>query len=177
MAKSIQRDAPWLRRIDVDQMLYELAPHRGERRLILFACACCRLAWPLLHADARRTVEVFELFADGRVGRRECSTRPPPVRDDTRPAALWAAEAVSALREWFAGPYDPLPEAGLSAEAAGVRELSGRLQAAGLVADHGTLRAVAGGRPRGRPRRPRGPRRRRRVGLDAGPPPGGGPGR
>src|SRR5262249_32189921 len=101
MAKTTRRDAPWLKYTDVDQMLQELAPRGDERRMCLFACACCRLAWPLLGERARQTVEVFERYAAGEATRGEVFAQPYGVPWSQRPAALWAAEAVSALRSWF----------------------------------------------------------------------------
>jgi hypothetical protein len=38
---------------------------RWERKLRLFAAACCRRAWPVLDANGRATVEMSERFADG----------------------------------------------------------------------------------------------------------------
>jgi hypothetical protein len=40
---------------------------RGRRRLRLYACACCRQVWHLLHDEARAAVEAAEGNADGQV--------------------------------------------------------------------------------------------------------------
>jgi hypothetical protein len=40
---------------------------RGRRRLRLYACACCRQVWHLLHDEARAAVEAAEAHADGQV--------------------------------------------------------------------------------------------------------------
>jgi hypothetical protein len=74
----------WLATDDVAAMLTALRPGHGEvglvlpgrlgevayrasaRKLRLFACACCRAAWPLLTDErSRSAVEVAERFADG----------------------------------------------------------------------------------------------------------------
>jgi hypothetical protein len=43
-----------------------------ERKLRLFACACCRCVWPLLASEerGRRAVEAAEQYADGLIDRR-----------------------------------------------------------------------------------------------------------
>lgn len=44
----------------------------GKRKLRLFACACCRLVWDMLHDPLlRQSVEVAEQFAEGESGKDE----------------------------------------------------------------------------------------------------------
>src|SRR5262249_263628 len=53
------------------QAMLEALPRRDEvsdRRLRLFACACCRLAWHLLPGLPRRLVALVERHADGELG-------------------------------------------------------------------------------------------------------------
>jgi hypothetical protein len=115
MATGTRREAAWLDRTDVEKLLFEVAPRRGERRLGLFACACCRLAWPLLAPLAQKTVEVFEGLADGVAISREVPTR-FGVRAGTWSAGVWAIEAVEGLPGWFSRPFDA---AGIAAHGLG----------------------------------------------------------
>src|SRR4051812_12119425 len=55
----------WLECADPTPMLEFLRGTASERKLRLFACACCRRIWHLLpHAAARVFVEVAEQYAD-----------------------------------------------------------------------------------------------------------------
>jgi len=56
----------WLACAKPEPMLKFLQGKASERKLRLFACACCRRIWRLLtHADSRAVVDVAERYADG----------------------------------------------------------------------------------------------------------------
>src|SRR5262245_16772230 len=59
-------EAEWLICIDPHTMLELVRNTASERKLRLFAVACCRRVWHLLiHEASRKAVEVGERFADG----------------------------------------------------------------------------------------------------------------
>jgi hypothetical protein len=59
-------DAEWLDSKDPDAMLAHLDGKVSDRKLRLFACACCRSFWGYLkHEHLRRGVLVAERYADG----------------------------------------------------------------------------------------------------------------
>jgi hypothetical protein len=65
------KEDEWLASGEPEKMLEFLGDRASERRLRLFAAACCRRVWDTLTADAgRRAVEVAEGFADGAAGAR-----------------------------------------------------------------------------------------------------------
>jgi hypothetical protein len=62
-------EAEWRAATDPQKMLNFLRGRASERKLRLFAVACCRHVWPLLRDQRSRTsVEISERFADGNVG-------------------------------------------------------------------------------------------------------------
>jgi hypothetical protein len=103
-------EAEWLAATEPQAMLVHLGDRTSDRKLQLFACACCRRVWPLLIDYRSRTgVEAAERYADG-----EASF-----------AALMAAfdEAMQATRDvsdanGAAGPGAPSLGAVRAAEAA-----------------------------------------------------------
>jgi hypothetical protein len=59
-------EAEWLACEDPERLLVFLRGTARERKLRLFACACCRRVWHLLtDADSRAAAEAAERFADG----------------------------------------------------------------------------------------------------------------
>lgn len=57
----------WLECADPRPMLKLLQLRVSDRKIRLFACACCRRVWDFISPPARRAVEVAEGFADGTV--------------------------------------------------------------------------------------------------------------
>src|SRR5207244_2666158 len=61
-------EANWLTSTDPQPMLAFLKGRASDRKLRLFACACCRRIWPhLTERRSRWIVQISERFADSRV--------------------------------------------------------------------------------------------------------------
>src|SRR5262249_39320543 len=61
-------EAEWLASADPEPMLKFLVGKASNRKLRLFACACCRRVWDVLpDSRSRSAVEINERFADGLV--------------------------------------------------------------------------------------------------------------
>jgi hypothetical protein len=96
-------EAEWLACGDPGRMLAFLRGSASERKLRLFACACCRRLWHLLAGNpARQAVEVAERYADGLADQAEMAAasaalvhlpRPPGAG----PQSFFAHAAVSYL--------------------------------------------------------------------------------
>jgi hypothetical protein len=77
-------EAEWLACTDPQQMLKNLPGEASERKLRLFACACCRRVWHKLKDErSRQAMIVAERYADGLATEAEL--------DEAR-AAAWVAE-------------------------------------------------------------------------------------
>jgi hypothetical protein len=79
----------WLVSTDLVSMLEVVRGQVSDRKLRLFACACCRLIWHLFTDErTQRAVETAERYADGLVNRAEMIYR-------GRVAASGGAEAAT----------------------------------------------------------------------------------
>jgi hypothetical protein len=87
-------EADWVAAADPDVMLNYLRGRASDRKLRLFAAACCRDLWPLLDARGRAAVEAAERYADGKATLRDITA--------ARTAALAAAGGVAGQAAWAA---------------------------------------------------------------------------
>ncbi|MBI1918202.1 MAG: hypothetical protein HYS12_26215 [Planctomycetes bacterium] len=78
----------WHEQTDPDTMLGMLRGRISQRKVRLFAVACCRRVWHLLDAPNRRAVEIAERYADGEVSRSQLAKAHDAVRPGTRGASL-----------------------------------------------------------------------------------------
>ncbi len=65
------READWLSAKDPDPMLNYLRGRASDRKLRLFAAACCREVWDLLDSRGRSAIAVVERYADGKATPRQ----------------------------------------------------------------------------------------------------------
>jgi hypothetical protein len=69
-------EAEWLACDDsIDMLLWPPGKTAGDRKLRLFACACCRRIWDVLSEDNRSAVELAERYADGKASQKELADR------------------------------------------------------------------------------------------------------
>lgn len=100
--------AEWLACTDPGKMLAYLCGRASDRKLRLFACACCRRVWHLLRAEeSRQAIETAERFADGSASPEELARAKAAAKQITwasiqRVHAEWALPTMtdSARAAW-----------------------------------------------------------------------------
>ena len=114
-------EAEWLACTDPQTMLDSLRGKASDRKLRLFACACCRRAWHLLTREQpRAAVATAERYADGLAGPEELRQGWSAVRKALSTAPLgtpWEEALVAALYAATPGPVPPEGAAGAAANA------------------------------------------------------------
>jgi hypothetical protein len=110
----------WLECTDFKAMLEFLEGKVSERKLRLFACACCRRIWHLfVHKDSFNSIEVGERFAEG-----EATDEELRLADEL---AMWVGDDASwrsmqeAANAWAAAA--PVQKNGFSAAQSAVYEI------------------------------------------------------
>jgi hypothetical protein len=89
-------ETEWSRATNPERMLAFLRGRVSERKLRLFACACCRRIWRLLtDPRARQAVEVSEGFADGLATPEQLSVAYRAVKTVVEQAQQAHSQAVS----------------------------------------------------------------------------------
>jgi hypothetical protein len=84
-------EARWLNCNEPEMMLRYVLGKTGDRKFRLFACACVRRIWPLLHDErSREAVQVAEDYADRPVGHARLAT----IRAAARSAGQWLDAAA-----------------------------------------------------------------------------------
>jgi hypothetical protein len=95
----VMTEAEWLECTDPRKMLEFLRGKASERKLRLFACACCRHIWDLLtDARSRTAIDVAEQFADG-------FANPQALLEASNSAWVVAKEMIASY--WAASGVDP----------------------------------------------------------------------
>jgi hypothetical protein len=101
-------EAEWLCCTDPTPMLAFLRGKASERKLRLFAVACCRRIWGLLTDErSRQAVEVAERYADGLVSSRELRF----ALEDAKAAYCDGGDAFYGLRTDIPPPHSTAPHA------------------------------------------------------------------
>jgi hypothetical protein len=134
-ARLFMTEAEWLISGDPDRMLQHLRGRSSDRKLRLFACACCRHIWDTLPDErCRQAVEVIERCADGLESTQKLevalaeaealeATASGPARAAAR-AVVSTWSTVEHARSAAAQPADD-PEAERSIQASLNREVFG----------------------------------------------------
>jgi hypothetical protein len=83
-------EAEWLACTDPRMMLEFLGGKASDRKLRLFACACCRRIWHLMPEErSRRAVKTGERYADGLAGATELVSAREEAQEALHQSPLW----------------------------------------------------------------------------------------
>jgi hypothetical protein len=88
-------EAEWLIATDPMQMVEFLQGKVSDRKLRLFACACCRRIWERLEEGGCHAVEIAERFADGLADSKQL-VRARHISEEIREFTGWGGEHACA---------------------------------------------------------------------------------
>src|SRR5262249_22955025 len=88
----------WLSCTDPVQMLEQLDRVASDRKLRLFACACCRSVCDSVTERGEKLIEVSERYADGLASPEEIAEAQTIASWDSRDGVVWEAVGWLALR-------------------------------------------------------------------------------
>jgi hypothetical protein len=92
-------ETEWLACEDLDRMLEFLHGRVSDRKLRLFACACCRRLWPFIHDEKWRwAIEIVERHLDGEATEEELRGIEGTIsydRDELEDAAIAFTSAIT----------------------------------------------------------------------------------
>ena len=98
-------EAEWLACNSTQRMLAFLGNRASDRKLRLFACACCRRSWDRLNDERLRlSIETAERFADGLVGQKKrgsafAAAKNPGTHSTTSPACVGFAASLCSVKD------------------------------------------------------------------------------
>jgi hypothetical protein len=91
----MSNESYWRETTNPGGMLDLLTGRASERKLRLFACACCRRLWPVLSEETGRpAVEAAEAYADGLIGDERLRRAGESGSRRSYSRVYWAARAV-----------------------------------------------------------------------------------
>lgn len=120
-------EAEWLTCNEPSPMLAFMRRRLSQRKLRLFAVACCRRVWEGVTPYARLAVEVAERFADGLADGKERAVARARVGKDANAAGCWNGAMGCG---WFAADHSAWKAAtGAARDASGARPPAAWLEA------------------------------------------------
>ena len=101
-------EAEWLACDDRQPMLETFRGMLSDRKLRLFACACCRRIWQLLPEESKKAVIMAERYADGSASAEELGSAQERAFDaatNSDGEAAWWATHANAFYSGFDASY------------------------------------------------------------------------